>query len=196
MQRRPKAQAVFTRPPARSVPVALGLGTAAAVGLGRYRRQLDSAELDVHLVLDTSPLTRHPWFRPGWRRIPGAADSICTSPPHQLQLGQSDGSLVQRTDRQALHRRVFTNVPALIDAIELWVSHWNDDPKPFVWHAPAADIIAKVRRGWPSQFTTRGREAGPLILKRPPRTPRWSAQGPRAARAPPPPADPAQLRPR
>ena len=24
---------------------------------------------------------------------------------------------------------------------------WNDDPKPFVWHKPAEEIIAKVRRG-------------------------------------------------
>jgi hypothetical protein len=27
------------------------------------------------------------------------------------------------------------------------VTHWNEDPRPFVWHTPAADIIAKVRRG-------------------------------------------------
>jgi hypothetical protein len=38
-------------------------------------------------------------------------------------------------------------VPALIDAIELWVEHWNDDPKPFVWHKAADEIITKVSRG-------------------------------------------------
>ena len=37
--------------------------------------------------------------------------------------------------------------PALIDAIETWAEHWNDDPKPFVWHAEADKIIEKVRRG-------------------------------------------------
>jgi len=25
--------------------------------------------------------------------------------------------------------------------------YWNRDPKPFVWKAPADDIIAKVQRG-------------------------------------------------
>jgi len=35
----------------------------------------------------------------------------------------------------------------LIDAIETWVEHWNDDPKPFVWHKTAEEIITKVRRG-------------------------------------------------
>ena len=33
------------------------------------------------------------------------------------------------------------------DAIELWAEHWNDDPKPFVWHKTADEIIEKVRRG-------------------------------------------------
>jgi hypothetical protein len=35
----------------------------------------------------------------------------------------------------------------LIEAIEIWAEHWNDDPKPFVWKKGAEEIIAKVRRG-------------------------------------------------
>jgi len=42
---------------------------------------------------------------------------------------------------------VFTSVSDLQDAIKLWATHWNDDPKPFVWKATADDIITKVRRG-------------------------------------------------
>jgi hypothetical protein len=38
-------------------------------------------------------------------------------------------------------------VAALIEAIETWGEHWNDDPKPFIWHKTAAEILAKVRRG-------------------------------------------------
>jgi len=38
-------------------------------------------------------------------------------------------------------------VPQLQDAITTWSGHWNDDPKPFIWHATAADIIEKVQRG-------------------------------------------------
>ena len=41
----------------------------------------------------------------------------------------------------------FNSVAALIDAIETWVEHWNDDPKPFVWHKSAEEIVANVRRG-------------------------------------------------
>ena len=35
----------------------------------------------------------------------------------------------------------------LVDAIETWTKHWNHDPKPFVWHQPAQEIITTVRRG-------------------------------------------------
>lgn len=46
-----------------------------------------------------------------------------------------------------LRRGVFTSVPNLVEAIEIWAGHWNDDPKPFVWHKAAEEIIEKVRRG-------------------------------------------------
>ena len=35
----------------------------------------------------------------------------------------------------------------LIDAITLWADHWNQNPKPFVWRAPAEEILDKVTRG-------------------------------------------------
>jgi hypothetical protein len=38
-------------------------------------------------------------------------------------------------------------VPELVEAITTWGSHWNDDPKPFIWHVSAEEIIEKVRRG-------------------------------------------------
>lgn len=50
------------------------------------------------------------------------------------------------TDRR-LRRGSFSSVPALIDAIETWTEHWNDDPSPFIWHKTAEEIIEKVRRG-------------------------------------------------
>ena len=30
---------------------------------------------------------------------------------------------------------------------DCWADNWNDDPKPFVWHKAADEIIDKVRRG-------------------------------------------------
>ena len=38
-------------------------------------------------------------------------------------------------------------MPELIEAITIWGSHWNEDPKPFIWHTSANEIIEKVQRG-------------------------------------------------
>ncbi len=60
-------------------------------------------------------------------------------------------NLVERWFAQLTNKRLrtgsFTSVDDLIEAIDTWVSHWNDDPKPFVWTKTAEEIIAKVRRG-------------------------------------------------
>ena len=50
------------------------------------------------------------------------------------------------TDRR-LRRGSFLSRPALADAIETWTEHWNDDPKPFIWHKTAEEINDKIRRG-------------------------------------------------
>ena len=49
--------------------------------------------------------------------------------------------------RKALTNNSFTSVAQLADTIDLWASHWNDDPKPFIWTKTVNDIIAKVKRG-------------------------------------------------
>jgi hypothetical protein len=41
---------------------------------------------------------------------------------------------------------VFRDVEELITAIETYIDHHNDNPKPFIWTARAADILEKVKR--------------------------------------------------
>lgn len=41
---------------------------------------------------------------------------------------------------------MFNSVDALIEAIETWAEHWNDDPKPFIWTKTAEAILARTRR--------------------------------------------------
>jgi hypothetical protein len=47
----------------------------------------------------------------------------------------------------AIRRGVFRSVADLEAAIEAYLEHHNADPKPFIWTAPAADILEKVARG-------------------------------------------------
>lgn len=46
-----------------------------------------------------------------------------------------------------VRRGVFHSVPELVAAIEDYIARHNQQPKPFVWTAKAADILAKVLRG-------------------------------------------------
>ena len=56
--------------------------------------------------------------------------------------------LVERWFKELTDRRLGRGgLPPLVEAVEIWVEHWNDDPKPFIWHKAANDIIEKVRRG-------------------------------------------------
>src|SRR5271168_3256939 len=49
--------------------------------------------------------------------------------------------------RKRIRRSVFKSVTDLEIAIHHYLAEHNDHPKPFVWNAKAADILAKVRRG-------------------------------------------------
>jgi hypothetical protein len=47
---------------------------------------------------------------------------------------------------ERLRRGVFTSVPELVAAIDEYVAHHNNDPKPFIWTKSARDILQKVIR--------------------------------------------------
>jgi transposase len=114
-----------------------------------FFQQIDRSvprELDVHVVLDnlsahTAPAVRDWLAHPRRRRWH----------LHFTPTGSSWLNLIERwfkelTDKR-LRRGVFTSVADLAAAITTWAEHWNTDPRPFVWKATAADIIAKVQRG-------------------------------------------------
>jgi transposase len=103
-------------------------------------------DLEIHVVLDNLSAHKAPAIEK-WLADPKRARWHL----HFTPTSSSWVNLVERwfnelTERR-LRRGVFTSVPNLIEAIEVWAEHWNDDPKPFVWHKPAQEIIAKVRRG-------------------------------------------------
>ena len=114
--------------------------------------------LDIHVILDNLSAHSAPEVTE-WLAHPRRARWHL----HFVPTSSSWLNLVERwfkelTDRM-LRRGVFCSLPALIDAIELWVEHWNDDPKPFVWHAEADKIIEKVRRGREHRVSALGRLA-------------------------------------
>jgi len=58
--------------------------------------------------------------------------------------------MVERFFRDISENRIkrdsFTSVSDLEQAIGQYIEHHNKNPKPFIWTATAADILAKVTR--------------------------------------------------
>lgn len=103
-------------------------------------------ELDVHLVLDNLAVHKHPGVR-SWLEHPRRSRfHVHFTPTSSSWLNLVERWFKELTDKR-LRRGVFTSVDELTDAIDLWVRHWNDAPKPFIWHKTAAEIVAKVQRG-------------------------------------------------
>jgi transposase len=102
--------------------------------------------LDIHVVLDNLSAHKGPEVRE-WLADPKRKRwHLHFTPTSSSWLNLVDRWFKELTDRR-LKRGTFTSVADLTQAIQTWAKHWNDDPKPFVWHKPAEEIIAKVRRG-------------------------------------------------
>jgi transposase len=102
--------------------------------------------LDIHVVLDNLSANKAPEVTT-WLADPKRARwHLHFTPTSSSWLNLIERWFKELTDRR-LRRGAFSNVKALIEAIELWAEHWNEDPKPLIWHQPANEIIEKVRRG-------------------------------------------------
>lgn len=102
--------------------------------------------LDVHVVLDNLSAHKSEPVRT-WLADPKRARwHLHFTPTSASWLNLIEGWFSVLT-RKALTSASFTSVRQLEDAIDVWASHWNDNPKPFVWTKTVDDIITKVKRG-------------------------------------------------
>ena len=109
--------------------------------LRRLDRQFPKSK-DLHIVLDNASshlhanvgawLDAHPRFR------------LHFVPTGSSWLNMVEGVFGDLTKRR-LRRGSFCSVPALIAAIQEYLAARNQDPKPFVWTASVASILAKLR---------------------------------------------------
>lgn len=102
--------------------------------------------LDIHVVLDNLSAHKAPEVRE-WLDHPRRRRwHLHFTPTSSSWLNLVERWFKELTDKR-LRRGAFTSVSELIEAIELWARHWNDNPTPFIWHKAADEIIDKVRRG-------------------------------------------------
>ncbi len=103
-------------------------------------------DLDIHVVLDNLSAHTAPAVT-DWLAHPKRTRwHLHFTPTASSWLNLVERWFAELTQRR-LRRGVFTSVTELVDAITTWTSHWNQDPKPFIWHKAAEEIIQKVRRG-------------------------------------------------
>ena len=96
------------------------------------------AHLDVHIVLDNQSthktpaiqrwLVRHPRFH------------LHFTPTYSSWLNLVERWFAELTNKW-LRRGTHRSVRELTASIRTWITNWNDDPKPFVWHKTADEIL-------------------------------------------------------
>ena len=96
------------------------------------------AHLDVHVVLDNSSthktpliqrwLVRHPRFR------------LHFTPTYSSWLNLVERWFAELTTKW-IKRSAHRSVRDLVASIHTWITNWNDDPKPYVWHKTADQIL-------------------------------------------------------
>jgi transposase len=130
---------------------ALNVATGQVIGLVRRRhraaefiqflRAVDAAvpaDLAIHLVIDNSSthktdavqkwLLRHPRFH------------VHFTPTSASWLNLVERWFAELT-RRLLQRGTHLSVTALEADLQAWITHWNQDPRPFVWHKTADEIL-------------------------------------------------------
>ena len=112
-----------------------------------FRRFLNLIEasvpegFEVHLVLDNSSthktpsiqrwLVRHPRFH------------LHFTPTYSSWLNLVERWFAELTTKW-IKRGTHRSVRELVRSIRTWITNWNDDPKPFVWHKSADEILESL----------------------------------------------------
>lgn len=98
---------------------------------------------ELHLICDNYSTHKHPKVQ----------EWLAAHPRFHVHFTPTSASWLNMVERffrdlttDRLRRGVFRSVPELIDAIEHYVAHHNEKPKPFIWTAKANDILQKVIR--------------------------------------------------
>jgi len=112
----------------------------------QFLKRLDQEfpkDLKLHVVMDNYGTHKHPRVQNWLKRHPRFI-------PHFIPTSSSWLNLIERwfgeLTGKRIRRGVFVSVDELKQAIEEFLSHWNAEPKPFVWTATVESIVEKLSR--------------------------------------------------
>jgi transposase len=96
------------------------------------------AHLDVHVVLDNSSTHKTPAIQRWLVRHPRF--TLHFTPTYSSWL-----NLVERWFAELTHkwikRGAHRSVRDLVASIRTWITNWNENPTPYVWHKTADEIL-------------------------------------------------------
>jgi transposase len=113
----------------------------------RFLRSIDAQtpqSLDLHAVVDNYATHKHPKVKAWLKRHPRFHLHFTPTSASWINLVERFFGLITE---DAIRRGIFHSVADLEAAIKNYLEHHNADPRPFIWTAPAADILKKVARG-------------------------------------------------
>jgi transposase len=96
------------------------------------------AHLQVHVVLDNSSTHKTPAIQRWLVRHPRFTFHFTPTYSSWLNLVERwFAELTTKWIKRSSHR----SVRELVASIRTWITNWNDEPKPFVWHKTADEIL-------------------------------------------------------
>jgi transposase len=97
--------------------------------------------LDVHVVLDNSATHKTPQIQRWLVRHPRF--TLHFTPTYSSWLNLVERWFAELTTK-SIKRGAHRSVRDLTASIRTWITNWNDDPKPYVWHKTADEILASL----------------------------------------------------
>jgi transposase len=94
--------------------------------------------LDVHVIVDNSSTHKTPAIHRWLLRHPRF--TMHFTPTYSSWLNLVERWFAELTERW-LRRGTHRSTKELVAAIRTWIERWNDDPRPFVWHKSADEIL-------------------------------------------------------
>jgi transposase len=100
-------------------------------------------DLDVHLVVDNVSTYKTPEIRRCLVRHPRFV--LHFTPTYSSWINLVERWFAELTTKW-LKRGTHRSTKELESAITTWIDNWNDEPKPFVWHKSADEILDTLAR--------------------------------------------------
>ena len=99
------------------------------------------AGLDIHVIVDNSSTHKTPSIQRWLVRHPRF--TMHFTPTYSSWLNLVERWFAELTDKW-LRRGTHRSTRELVASIRTWIERWNDNPKPFVWHKTADEILTNL----------------------------------------------------